>query len=189
MNHDPQKLQAIARWLADLADMTKGGREPPTAHKIALYTGQLAEIFPSGAFTHGSLRAVCFEQEYFPAFDVVRARVRQWWHENMPSDAPLIEHAGRVRLEPMDEHWVRFYYKRRAEISQSGHDHLGDHPDPSERAKPDMGRLESLIMAQSPKGWANITGIETEPFRREPTTQERAAVARAVERVVEGVAR
>lgn len=186
--HDDRKLQAIGLWLLDLMEMTKGGREPPSPHKISLYTEQLAEMFPMGAFTAGSLRAVCFEQEYFPAFDTVRARVRQWWHEHMPSGSPLIGFSGGPALDDNDRAWVTRYYKRIGEIRIEG-DPLENSADPAIRVLSKTGNLESLVKDQSPRGWESISGVRHEHFGREPTVQEKAAVSRSVDAAVNSLSK
>ncbi len=174
MNHDPEKIRIIGRWLADLVDMTKSGREPLTDRKMVIYTEQLADIFPSGAFTPGSLRAVVFEQEYFPAFDVVRARVRQWWNDNKPAAGALIGFEGGPRLDEMDQSWLTRYYKRRGELVQ-----INAH-------QSQLDNLDSLVKQESPRAWLSITG-QRDTRHEDATEAEKEAVAAAVRRVTEGV--
>lgn len=173
--HDDRKLQAIGLWLLDLMEMTKGGREPPTAHKISLYTEQLAEDFPIGAFTKGSLRAALFEQEYFPAFDTVRTRVRKWWNENKPAAGALIGFDGGPALSESDRQWVEFYYRRR-----------GDHAAVGARQAV-FDNLESCIRQNSPNGWKSITGERDVP-PTDATEAQKAAVAETIRRMNGGIA-
>lgn len=179
MTADARKTEHVSRWVFDLAAMTKGGRSPPDAHVLSLFTNGLAEAFPIDAFTADSLHHAIFRQEFFPSFNHVRHELRLWWEDHRPPGTPDVAARIGARMTPMDHAWQRFFYRRRAEIAGANiQDPRGEDRDPAVRIQSPIGNLESLIRTKSPAAWSTISG-ETDEMP-EATEAERAAIARAV---------
>ena len=81
-----ESLRIIAGWINNYAESTRHGEEGrPTKNKLALYASLLAKDFPSGAFTLDSLHYVVHGNEWFPAYDVIRKGLAEWWERHKPT--------------------------------------------------------------------------------------------------------
>lgn len=117
---NPEDLRIIAGWLNNLAELTRHGEEgKPTKAKTAIMATMLGEDFPATAFTLSSLHAVTQGQEWFPAYDVLRQRVGEWWRENRPAVARALPapdgYPLASRLEGMDAVWFGYFIQRQSE--------------------------------------------------------------------------
>ena len=93
-----QHIQTVAKWLADLADLTAGTVPLPDAKtKIAALSLILAEEYPQAAFTRPSLTEVARHCKYFPSFAEICTHLTAWWRENQPY-RPAIAGGGGCRF-------------------------------------------------------------------------------------------
>lgn len=153
---DPNLEPRIRAWLHSLANITNPGADPVTAERIATNAMMLAKDgFTAGAFTSTSLHAVAQDQRFFPAYSDIRKALQAWWNQNKPSVAPVLTGSASPGngMDAMDRSWVAFWHKRRAEIWAEGYQMQRG----SKSA--DLNNLEGLIRANSPKGWALISGV------------------------------
>lgn len=167
---DSRTDQHIRRWLEGLANLTVSGTEPVTPERIALMAGFLAmDSFPLEAFCQRSLHHAAQGQRFFPAYDDVRKAVTTWWEANRKASQAQITGPSPSGMDEMDRSWEAFYRKRRAELAASSTSFEAD--------QVAIGRLKSLVKAQSPKAWAAVSG-ERPSEARAPTEAEVSHVAR-----------
>lgn len=159
---DAHTIAHIAKWLIDLADLTRHANEDkPSKSKLAVYAEMLAGDFPGTAFTRSSLHWVVQGKEFFPAYEVIRSTLSAWWIVNRPASPALaIADEAFMAMTPTDRLWVNHWRKRKGEIWAERKDPLADHPDDAKRAQSKMGRLKSLVRTNSPAAWAYISRAE-----------------------------
>ena len=110
--NDIETKRHVARWITRLSAITRQGSGDLDAQTLGDLAEMLADDFPAGAFTTGSLQAAARGHEWFPAYAVIRTVVGQWWAENQPP-RPAIEGPG--GLTAKDQAWLAYWAKRQAE--------------------------------------------------------------------------
>jgi hypothetical protein len=110
--NDIETKRHVARWVTRLSAITRQGGGDLDAQTLRDLAEMLADEFPAGAFTTGSLQAVASAHEWFPAYAVIRGGVGEWWAENRPG-VPAIRGPGGLAAE--DQAWLAYWAKRQAE--------------------------------------------------------------------------
>lgn len=151
--NNPEGLRIIAGWLANLAEITRHGAEgKPTKNGIATLATLLGLDFPSAAFTIASLQATAQGSEWFPAYDVIRQRVSDWWREHKPASAPALPAPAHMPqaadLTGMDRIWLNYFCKREAE---------GFRPSTPDGRPSNRRHCLSLIRQESQAAYAVLT--------------------------------
>lgn len=190
MATDAGSLKIITTWLSALSDLVPPtAASPLTKNRIATLTMQLAEIFPSGAFTPASMREVAAGKEFFPGWEGLVAGVERWWAANKPQQARLPQGAQAADLDAMDASWLRYWHEHQADRREHS-DRIAAEREAAgrsyDRAQLPLTRLASLVRAQSPKAWAIISNV-TSYARPEPTDAEADAVRESVARTVQEI--
>ncbi|HUZ75487.1 MAG TPA: hypothetical protein VMU87_21085 [Stellaceae bacterium] len=96
----------VAAWLTRLAGLTEA-KVRPDKNDIADRAEILARHFPHAAFTTESLDAVATGLTWWPALDVIRNKLAEWWQEHGPKRLYADDQAGLAKLSDEAQAWVR----------------------------------------------------------------------------------
>lgn len=107
----PDDLRVMAGWMSNLADLTRHGEAKPSKGSIAAYATMLGEDFAVDAFNTKSLHYVVAGLEWFPAYDVIRKRLREFVDANQKTKAIAAEAQG--VWTQTDESWMRYWQNQK----------------------------------------------------------------------------
>jgi hypothetical protein len=105
---DADSLRIVLAWLTRLARATVAtSASPVTEARLREMAVMLLATLPSAAFTSDSLAAVLRGMQYFPAVDILKARVVDHWNATKPASAPFLGDRRPVSLSPAVEAKIR----------------------------------------------------------------------------------
>ena len=156
MAADAKTIHHITSWVQQLGHAVPRHPpdSPPSKEKWATLATLLSQDFPTGAFTSASLHNAAQGQDYFPVYEVIRAKLASWWQVNRPHMAHAIDNDPRYDgLDVKEKAWLSRWDAWCARGWQA--EQIGERTH-----RTSLGVFASLLRAHTPKVWDRLNPHE-----------------------------